>query len=90
MFCPFFKEQKKTLHIMCNLYLVFKIIAIGIQHLPPTCLQLFNPLAVKVGGFGCKEVREGLAQVCFIGERFPMKMIIQGVEEVVIGWRKVR
>ena len=78
------------LHSMCNLYLVFEVIAIGIQHLLPTCLQLFNPPAVKLGGFGGKEVREGLAQVCFIGEGFPTKMIIQGVEEVVIRWRKVR
>ena len=75
---------------MCNLYLVFKIIAISIQHLLPTCLQLFNALAVELESFGRKEVREGLAQVCFIGEGFPTKMIIQGVEEVVIGWRKVR
>ena len=86
----FFKEQKKTLHIMCNLYLVFKVIAIGIQHLLPMCLQLFNPLVVKVGGFRHKEVHESLAQVCFIGEGFSTKMITQGVEEVVIGWRKVR
>ena len=75
---------------MCNLYLVFEVIAIGIQHLLPTCLQLFNPFAVKVGGFGHKEVREGLVQVCFIGEGFPTKIIIQGMEEVVVGWRKVR
>ena len=75
---------------MCNLYLVFEVIAIGIQHLLPTCLQLFNPPAVKLWGFGGKEVREVLAQVCFIGEGFSTKMIIQGVEEVVIGWHKVR
>ena len=75
---------------MCNLYLVFEVIAIGIQHLLSTCLQLFNPLAVKLGGFGRKEVSEGLMQVCFIGEGFLTKMIIQEMEEVVIGRRKVR
>ena len=70
--------------------LVLEVITIGIQHLLPPCLQLRNPLAVELWGFGRKEVREGLAQVCFTGEGFSTKMIVQGVEKVVIGWRKVR
>ena len=73
-----------------SLLLVLEVISIGIQHLLSTCLQLRNPLAVKLWGFGRKEVRECLAQVCFTGEGFSTKMIVQGVEKVVICWRKVR
>ncbi|GFX93100.1 hypothetical protein TNCV_140441 [Trichonephila clavipes] len=64
-----------------GLLLVLEIITIGIQHLPPTCLQLFNPLAVKLGDVGRKEIRESLAHVCFIGEGLTTNIIVQGMEE---------
>ena len=78
------------LHSMYNLYFSLR----SNRHRHPAPSANVSPAvqspAVKLGGFGRKEVREGLAQVCFIGEGFHTKMIIQGVEEAVIGWRKVR
>ncbi|GFW87936.1 uncharacterized protein TNCV_1360391 [Trichonephila clavipes] len=67
-----------------SLLLVLEVITVGIQHLLPTCLQFFNSLAVKLGCVGRKEVRDSLSYVCFIGEGFTTKMIVQGMEEIVI------
>ncbi|GFW55975.1 hypothetical protein TNCV_373811 [Trichonephila clavipes] len=47
------------------------------------CLQLFDPLAVELGGMGFKEVRESLTHVCFIGEVLTPKMIVQEMKEVM-------
>ncbi|GFW67364.1 hypothetical protein TNCV_2595971 [Trichonephila clavipes] len=67
-----------------SLLLVLEVITIGTQHLLPSRLQLFNPLAVKLGAVGRKEVRESLAHVCFTGEGFTTRKIVQGMEEVLM------
>ena len=63
---------------------------IGIQHLLPTFLQLRNALAVKLGDLRRKEGRKCLPQVCLIGEGFPTKVVVQGMEDVIICWHNVQ